>query len=133
MEEKKTSNLTKQLELIDQRVGQLNEKIELAKVVERLEENEDFKTLIIDGYLEKEAERLFGVLVEPSSLKRDVLENIQDKLAAIRSLKQYFGVIGQNAHMAPSEIEEEEKYRKEVTAYFAANPEELYSDEPGKG
>ncbi len=118
------ANLKKSLEQIDNRIAELNANIALAETVERLEKNEEFIEVIINGYLEKEAERLFGVLVEPSSLKRDVLENIQDKLSAIRNLKQYFGVIGQNAVMAPEQIEEEEAYRKEVTAYFANLPQD---------
>jgi len=58
--------------------------------------NEDFNAVILDGYLEKESKRLFGILVEPSALKRDVIENIQDKLTAIRNIKQYFGTTLQN-------------------------------------
>ena len=116
------ANLKAKLKEIDDRIAELNEKIELAKIVEDIEHDERFKKLIIEGYLEKEAERLFSVLVEPSSLKRDVIENIQDKLSGIRNLKQYFGVIGQNANMAPDQIAEEEAYRKEVTAYYANLP-----------
>ena len=114
--------LKEKLKEIDDRIAELNGHIELAKAVEALEQEPMFQKVILEGYLEKEAERLFGVLVEPSSLKRDVIENIQDKLSSIRNLKQYFGVIGQNATMAPEQIAEEEAYRKEVTAYFANKP-----------
>jgi sulfur transfer protein SufE len=114
-----TSNLKKDLEQIDQRIDELKAGIELGKALEGLHEDERFKKVILDGYLEDEAKRLFGVLVTPSTLKRDVVQNIQDKLSAIRNLKQFFGVIMQNAHMAPMQIEEEEAYRKEVTAYYS--------------
>jgi len=126
--EVQTSNLTKQLNQVDDRLEALKLNIEKAEAVRRLEENEDFKTIILDGYLGDEAKRLFEVLVEPSTLKRDVMENIHDKLNSIRNLKQYFGVLGQNAEMAPDQIAEEEAYRKQVTKYFADNPSELYDD-----
>jgi len=126
--EVQTSNLTKQLKLVDERVDALNLNIKKAEAVMRLEENEDFKMIILDGYLDSEAKRLFEVLIEPSNLKRDVMENIHDKLNSIRNLKQYFGVLGQNSTMAPEQIEEEEAYRKQVTKYFAEHPDELYDD-----
>jgi len=118
------SNLNEQLEQIDGRIAELKDAIKVSEALERLHENEDFKTVILDGYLEKESKRLFGVLVTPSTLKRDVIENIQDKLSAIRNIKQYFGVLLQNAHMAPMQIEEEEDYRKEVTASYSNNETE---------
>lgn len=114
-----TSNLKEQLEAIDKRIEELENSIQAAKDLNELHEDERFKRLILDGYFEKEAERLFSVLVTPSTLKRDVIENIQDKLSSIRNLKQFFGVLLQNAHMAPEQIEEEKAYRKEVTAYHA--------------
>ena len=108
------------LKEVDDRLDELKARITLADDVRELEQNPAFQRVILKGYLDNEAERLFGVLVEPSTLKRDVMENIQDKLSAIRNLKQFFGVIGQNATMAPEQIEEEEAYRKEVTTHFAA-------------
>jgi sulfur transfer protein SufE len=114
-----TSNLKEHLEQIDNRIDELKNAIELGKDLESLHEDERFKRVILSGYLEDEAQRLFGVLVTPSTLKRDVVQNIQDKLSAIRNLKQFFGVILQNAHMAPMQIEEEEDYRKEVTEHYS--------------
>jgi hypothetical protein len=126
--EVQTSNLTKQLNQVDDRIAALKLNIEKAEAVMRLEQNDDFKLIILDGYLGDEAKRLFEVLVEPSTLKRDVMENIHDKLNSIRNLKQYFGVLGQNSDMAPDQIVEEEDYRQQVTKYFSEHPEELYDD-----
>ena len=113
-------SMQEKLEEVDARIDELKGHVEMAEAVKRLEENEDFQKVIIGGYLDNEAHRLFGVLVEPSTLKRDVMENIVDKLSSIRNLKQYFGTIGQNAHMAPEQIEEEQAYRKGVTEYIAS-------------
>ena len=111
--------LKEALKEVDERAEELQAKLELAEDVRELEKDERFQRVIMQGYLSDEADRLFGVLVEPSTLKRDVMENIQDKLSSIRNLKQYFGVIGQNADMAPDQIAENEAYRKEVTTYFS--------------
>lgn len=119
------SNLKAHLAEIDERKAELELNIQLGKDLEELHEDERFQRVILNAYLEKEAERLFGVLVNPSTLKRDVMENIVDKTGSIRNLKQFFGVLLQNAHMAPEQIAEEEVYRKEVTASYAdgSNPD----------
>ena len=116
--------LKEALKEVDERAEELQKKLQMAEDVRELEKDERFQRVILQGYLSDEADRLFGVLVEPSTLKRDVMENIQDKLSSIRNLKQYFGVLGQNADMAPDQIEENEAYRKEVTAYFSKKPTE---------
>lgn len=119
------SNLKAHLAEIDERKAELELNVQLGKDLEELHEDERFQRVILNAYLEKEAERLFGVLVNPSTLKRDVMENIVDKTGSIRNLKQFFGVLLQNAHMAPEQIAEEEAYRKEVTASYAdgSNPD----------
>jgi len=118
--EDNTSNLKKELENIDKRIEHLKANIELARALEDLHnDDERFKKVFIDGYFGDEANRLCEVLLEPSSLKRDVILNINDKISSIRNLKQFFGVIHQNAIMAPDQIIEEEEYRKKVTAAYS--------------
>ncbi len=114
-----TNDLAEQLKLIDERIAHLKNNIKIGELIQELDKDERFKTVINEGYLDAEAKRLFEVLTEPSTLKRDVMENVMDKLSSIRNFKQYLVVQLQNANMAPEQIEEEEKYRTEVTAYFA--------------
>ena len=108
------ANLKEDLEAIDKRIEELKEEIALAEALERLHENEDFKKVILDAYFEKEAKRLFELLTEPTSLKREQLENITDMLATIRYFKGYFKTILINAHMAPDQIQENDDYRVEL-------------------
>jgi predicted polyphosphate/ATP-dependent NAD kinase len=110
------SDIKDELRQVDLRIEDLKKAIELGEAVERLHENEDFITLVIDGYMEEEAERIFGVLTTPTALKRDQLENMMDKLGSIRDFKAFIGKCLQDADMAPDALAEEEKYRKEVTA-----------------
>ncbi len=115
--EDKNSILKKELADIDSRIATLNKNIQLGKDLESLHEDERFQRVILGAYQDEEAERIFGVLVDPThQLKRDVMENLMDKLGAIRSQKQFFGTTLMNAHMAVEGIEEEEKYRREVNA-----------------
>ena len=114
------TNLKTELADIDSRIATLNKNIELGEALQKLHENEDFKNVILEGYMDDEAERIFKVLIDPShNLKRDIMENLMDKLMAIRSIKQYFGTILINAAMAPEEIKNEEEYRKETTERHA--------------
>ena len=113
----KNIELKTELDEIDGRIEILNYQIQLGKDLEELHEDERFKRVILDAYHDKEAERIFGVLVDPThQLKRDVMENLMHKLSAIRSMKQFIGTTLMNAHMAVEGVEEEEKFRNKVTA-----------------
>ena len=110
------SNFKEQLAEIDERIIKLKKDIAIGKALEALHENEDFKLVIMEGYFVEEEKRLSGLLFNPTSLKRDQLENIMDKTTAIRNYKQYFQTVLINASMAPEQIEDEENFRKEITA-----------------
>ena len=110
------SNLKEELAAIDTRVAELKENIKLGEDLVVLNENPEFMHVVLNAYMEKEAERLFGVLTTPSFLKRDVMENIMDKLTTIRNFKQFLITVIQNANMAQEQIDEEEDLRKEITA-----------------
>ncbi len=114
------TNLQVELADIDARIKTLNDNVQLGKDLEKLHEDKRFENVILKGYLEAEAERIFGVLTDPSHhLKRDVMENLMDKLTSTRNIKQYFGTVLMNAAMAPEEIITEEGYRKEVTERYS--------------
>ena len=110
------ANLKKELKDIDNRIDTLKKNIALGKDLESLHEDERFINVILKAYLEAEAERIFGVLTDSShNLKRDVMENLMDKMTSVRNIKQFFATTLMNASMAPEEIETEEAYRLEVT------------------
>ena len=120
-----TSNLQKTtLEQVDERIVELEEQIEIGAALDRLHTNPDFTKVFLEGYLEAEAERLFRTLVTPSTIKRDAMENMMDKLTAIRNVKTYIKTCYQNAIMAPEQIEQEKLYRKEVTSGDTLDSEE---------
>ena len=117
------SNFKEQLAEIDERIIKLKENADAGKALEELHEHPAFIKVILEGYFEKEVARLSGLMFNPTSLKRDQMENIMDKATAIRSFKQFFNTVLIDANMAPDQIAEEEAYRKELTAQHAELPE----------
>lgn len=110
------TNLKTKLEAVDARIEELEKNIQLGKDLEDLHNDPRFQNVILNGYMDKEADRICGVLLDPSHhLKRDVMENLMDKLTAVRSIKQYFGTVLRNAAMAPEELDTEQVYRTQVT------------------
>jgi len=124
-----TSNLNKQLKAIDKAIEDFKSDIERGKALTRLMANQDFKDVILDGYFEAEANKLFNILVDPTGASPYSNEEIQLKLAAISHFKSYVGTtdfrgtIEMDAERAPSLLMGEEAYRNEVTADFAASGE----------
>jgi len=116
---KKDEQLKKELDAIDGRIEELEGTIELGKMLTELHEDERFKKVILEAYLEKEAERVFGMLTTPSHFKRDQMENLMDMLTSIRNFKKFFATILVNADMAPMQIEDEKQHRLQVTEDFA--------------
>lgn len=114
-----TSNLKDELQRVDERTQELKDSIELAEAINRLHDNEDFNKVITNGYLEKEAERLFEVLTTPMSFKKEQLDTVMGKLSAIRDFKEYIGYSIRLAAMANEELDELAAYRQEVTAKMA--------------
>ena len=119
------SNLAETLEAIDYSIGKFNEDIKRGKDLESLMNDPRFKSVILDGYFEKEAKRLFQILTDPTGASPDTTEEIQLKLAAISHFKSYVGTdnfagtIKIDADRAPSLIIKEMNYRNEVTATYA--------------
>jgi hypothetical protein len=105
-----------QLAQIDAEIEYVNKLIRAAEDLEKLHQNDEFKNIILDGYLDKEAERIFSNLVEPTYMKRENLQNLIDKINSIRDLKTYFRTILINAEQAKDEKVELYKLREKVTA-----------------
>ena len=106
--------IEQQLAEIDAEVQRVEGILEDAAAINRLNENEDFKRIVVDGYLDDEAKRLFNALIDPTFLKRDNLQNMMDKIGSIRDFKQYISVKMLNAAEAENTLQELKKIRAEV-------------------
>ena len=85
----------------------------------RLKENEDFLTLFEEGYFDEEVRRVNELIVGdkgyvPRNLKRDQIENLVDKLLAVRHLKIYFVELDVKADNIPQAKADMELAKREL-------------------
>lgn len=117
-----TSNLNETLQAIDAVIANKRKAIKRGEALKRLMKNQDFIDVILDGYIEAEARKLFSILTDPSGDSPYTAERIDLMLEAIRHFKGYVGTdtykgtVMIEAENAPLEIAREEDYRKQVTA-----------------
>lgn len=108
-----TQDIVRQIEESIQHEKQF---IELDKALDRLEANRDFKAVVIDGYLEKEAIRLVHLKADPAMEKPEKQASILAQIDAISHLLQYFRLVGTRAAMATKNIASAEIERDALIA-----------------
>jgi len=127
MDDSESSNLKETLEAIDAAIATSNAAIKRGEKLKRLMKNPDFIDVILEGYIEVEAKKLFKILTDPTGASPLSDEEIHLGLGAISRFKGYVGTdnyegtVEIDANRAPDEILREETYRKQVTANYAAN------------
>ena len=99
---------------IEASIKQAKPAIELAKALERLESNKDFKTVIGEGYLEKEAVRLVHLKANPAMQTVAHQAAVMLQIDGIGALLQYFRTVNQLAAMAAHSIEQDELALEEL-------------------
>ena len=112
-------NPNKQAELdeIDSRIKEFKDIITRKEDLESLFEDKRFQNVMLYGYIEAEAERIFGLLLDPThNLKRDVMENLTEKMMSIRNVKTFYRVIKQSGDSASEQLEELEDYRVKINS-----------------
>ena len=120
-----TSELNITLKRIDDYIETQEQAIKRGKALERLIKNQDFIDVILEGYIEVEARKLFKILTDPTGASEYTNEQIHLKLAAISHFKEYVGTddfkgtIKIEALMAPAKIAGELQERVNVTAEAA--------------
>lgn len=114
--------LTEKLAEVDETIEEYKKQIEVGEAIARLEANPDYQLVITSLYLEKEAERITGLIVGDDFIKREQMENIVEMGLSIRNFKQFIKYKKMDAQHAPSYIEETLQYRQQVTDYFANQP-----------
>jgi hypothetical protein len=89
-------------------IKELNDMVDLAKALGRLEKNRDFKKLVVDQYLSAEAVRLVHAKADGNTQSPQVQERILRDIDAIGSFTQFLNEIGRKAEMAKEAIAESE-------------------------
>ena len=58
----------------------------------RLLQSDDFKTVILDGYIEDKSKELFGMQMMPTMVSPYSKDELYNRIEAIKSFKQYIGI-----------------------------------------
>lgn len=102
--------------LLEESIQRDRQHVELAKALERLKSNRDFKLLVLESYLEKEAIRLVHLKADPSMQSPQSQASVITQIDAIGGLLSYFHTVAQLSDMAVKSIEQAEFTRDEFLA-----------------
>ena len=84
-------NIDEQIETIDRDLEVLEWNIKRAEALDKLLEMEEFQLVIIEGYLEIEAQRVFNLLTHPLTVKSEDKNSYLSQLETIQNLGRYLG------------------------------------------
>lgn len=84
-------NIDEQLEQVDMQIAEQEYHIKRAEALARLKENPDFQLVMIEGYLQLEADRVFNLLVHPLTVKPDDRDSYLSQLDTIKNVSRYLG------------------------------------------
>ncbi|TNF01490.1 MAG: hypothetical protein EP328_00030 [Gammaproteobacteria bacterium] len=106
-------DLIKQVEL---GIKEANQMIEMGASLTKLLGNRDFKKVILDGYLEKEAVRLVHLKSAPSMQGEAMQASIVKEIDGIGSLIGFFRTIEHTAEMARVALADHEQTLEELNS-----------------
>lgn len=86
-----TLNIDEQVRVIDKDLEVLEWNIKRGEALDKLMQTEEFQLVMIEGYLEIEAERVFNLLTHPLTVKPDDKNNYLSQLDTIKNLSRYLG------------------------------------------
>lgn len=104
--------MSNQNENVELETTEIEHFIDMGQALDRLRNNEDFKKVILDGYIKYKAADSVSLLALPAIKKRGERGDIMEDLVAISNLQFYFMFIDQQHEAASdpvlSDAEEEE-------------------------
>lgn len=86
-----TLTIDEKIEIIDKDLEVLEWNIKRGEALDKLMQMEEFRLVMIEGYLEIEAERAFKLLTHPLTIKPEDKNNYLSQLDTIKNLSRYLG------------------------------------------
>ena len=86
-----TLTIDEQIEIIDKDLEVLDWNIKRGEALDKLMQMEEFHLVMVEGYLEIEAKRVFNLLTHPLTVKPDDKNNYLSQLDTIKNLSRYLG------------------------------------------
>jgi hypothetical protein len=102
------------LQELDYSIQVHRDAIEVGLCLERLRLNRDFKRLIRDGFLSKEAVRLVHLKASPDTQSPEKQQAILTQLDSIGCLHQYFNRVQAESDLARRLLNDDEQTREEI-------------------
>jgi hypothetical protein len=105
-----------QLAEIEANIAHAKEIVAKGAALERLKNHPDFRKVVVEGYLEREAIRLVHLKGDQHMQKPERQAGIQADIDAIGRFAAYLGSVSQFAAMAAASLEDAEAAREEIAA-----------------
>lgn len=103
-----------EIEQLEHSIQDAKQLVDLGNALERLLHNRDFKTLVLEGYFEREAIRLVHLKADPGMQTAQHQASIVSQMDAIGSFSAYLNEIRRQAMIAGKHIEESEEVLEEI-------------------
>ena len=106
---------------IERNIKASKEAIEFGNSVTRLQNNKDFKAVILKGYFEEEAVRLVHLKADQNMQSADMQRSIIAQMDAIGTVKQYLSMAMHKASLAGKSLVYDEEILEEIAAEEVSN------------
>ncbi len=117
-----TLNIDEQIEQLDMQIAEQEYYIKRGEALDKLLEDENFKLVFTEGYLQLEADRVFNLLVHPLTVKPEDKASYESQLDTIKNVArylgndQYKGTVAIQAMNAPGIIDELKSIKQDKIA-----------------
>jgi hypothetical protein len=108
--------LTETLAAIEETIANEEAKIILGEQLNRLLKTDDFNAVIGEALLTNYVKKATDIIINTLDPESPEVREALDKISFVNRLKEFFEEIQKDAMYAPSRIEQEQLYRKEITA-----------------
>ena len=108
--------MSNQSKVIEENIKAARKLVDLGNALGRLKANKDFKTIVMEGYFEKEAIRLVQAKSNPGLQSPEMQKSIITQIDSIGNLNAYFSTIATQASMARKNIEVDEAELEAIAA-----------------
>lgn len=110
------SEKQQQLEQVELTIEQAHDSIALKQALTRLYENADFKKIILEGYLQKEAARMVHAKAEPSLQSENDQLQLTRMIDGVGYFRQYLNKVYQFGAIAERTLESHQQTRTDLMA-----------------
>lgn len=108
--------MSQELQLLDKRIDQAKQTVELGKALDRLRNNKDFKKVFGELYFREEAIRLVTLLGDPDMQVPEKQQDILGQMQAIGRVGDFLRVLDHKVMLAESGLVMDEEAREEILA-----------------